>query len=752
MTLFRLITALCLACSFTAALAVPAAPPAAAVPAAAPAAGPEATRRLTLSSLGAGAAVALRTTDGRATLRFGVRADELVTRATVKLRYAFSPALIPSQSHLKLTINDEVVGVLPMTRENAGRTLTAELPVDPRLLSDYNTLTLQFIGHYTSACENPLNSSLWAEVGGASALELTVRRLAPAPELGRLPEPFFDARDNRRLALPFVFAARPAHGTLRAAAIAASWFGQLAAWRGSRFPVTLDSLPAGHAVVFATNQERPAALAALPPFTGPALALLANPADRQSLLLLVGGRDAAELRRAAQALVRGTAALSGSQASVGRGELLRPRAAYDAPNWVPLDRPVKFGELVAERQQLQVFGHQPPLVRLDLRVAPDLFAWNSRGVPVELKFRYTPLLRAGESRLSMSMNDELVQSINLHAASADGAAARVLLPLLDGGMVAERTDALVPAFRLGSRNQLQYGFSFAYQQEGACRDGQVDNVRAIIDADSTIDFSGLPHYARLPHLGYFGNAGFPFTKYADLGQTTVVLPERPSGPEIELMLGLMGRMGESTGYPATMVEVAGANDTALLKERDLLLLGAAGRQPLLQRWQDKLPAALTAEARIVRQPVSSGSALFDWFGFGSRADPDVATLDALRADGALALLTGFESPLSAGRSVVAVTAAAPQDLPQVLDTLDDAAVQRTLHGSAVFMAGKRTVSLLVGETYTVGELPLWTAIWYPLSSHPILLAVLAVLAVLVFAFALWRSLRALAARRLREPV
>jgi len=229
--------------------------------------------------------------------------------------------------------------------------------------------------------------------------------------------------------LPYVFASKPSHGTLRAAGIAASWFGKQAGWRGARFPARLDALPGGHAVVFATNAERPAFLAQAAAFAGPGVSVLTNPADGYSKLLLVSGRDAEDLRVAATALALGNAALSGTQMAITQLREEAPRAAYDAPNWVRLDRPMKFGELIESPQQLQAFGHEPNPVRLNLRIPPDLFTWRSRGVPVELKFRYTPPVVTGDSYLGMNINGERVQTFNLRSSGQGGDSARVVLPL-----------------------------------------------------------------------------------------------------------------------------------------------------------------------------------------------------------------------------------------------------------------------------------------------------------------------------------
>lgn len=707
------------------------------------------TRHVPLSKLGNQSVLRLRTTDGSTTVNFGNRVDEQIVKAVLKLRYSYSPSLIPEQSHIRVLLNQEVVGVVPVTREGAGRSLTQELDIDPRFITGFNQMTLQFIGHYTAQCEDPLHSSLWADISGTSELALTVRKLPLSSDLAMLPEPFFDARSEQRLTLPFVFGAAPSQAALRAAAITSSWFGKLAAWRGARFPAALNVLPREHAVVFATNTERPAGLGAMPAFKGPAISVMTNPADGRSKLLLISGRDGADLATAATALALGNAALSGDSVAVVAGTgPARPRQAYDAPNWVRLDRPVKFGELIDNPQQLQAVGHQPQPVRVNVRIPPDLFAWHSRGVAVNLKFRYTAPTRAGESRLVMSINDELVDAVNLRASGQTADAARVVLPLLDDVLLSGGNDMRIPAFKLGARNEMQYGFSFARQKEGQCRDAQVENVRAMIDPDSTIDFSGYPHYAEMPQLNYFTTAGFPFTKYADLAGTAVVMPRAPNAQDIEVMLALLGRMGESTGYPATRVQVIGPDDSAAMQERDLLLIGTSANQPLFARWSAKLPAMIDGDRRRISQPVRAATLLFDRLGFGTDPDPQVGTQEQIVGSGPLALLTGFESPLTSGRSVVAVTAARPEHMLHLLDVLEDRAVGDSMRGSAVFVRDRKVDSMLTGSTYTIGALPFWTTIWYPLSGHPILLALLSVLAVIIFAFALWRALRAIAQRRL----
>lgn len=711
-------------------------------------AGTATVRRATLRQLSGQNSLTLRGTDGSATVVFGSRADELVVGARLHLKFSHSPALIVSQSHLKVLLNDELLGVVPFGATPGAGPSTRTFELDPRLVTDFNRLKLQFIGHYAADCEDQLHSALWAEVSGTSEIELSVRPLPAASDLALLPEPFFDTRDLNRLNLPFVFAAQPTKDTLRAAGTVASWFGSLAAWRGARFSAHFDQPPRGHAVVFATNDARPAFLSKLAGVDQATLSVIDNPADGVSKLLLVLGRDAGQLERAAHGLALGHAALSGPRAQLREVVVQALRQPYDAPRWVRTDRPTRFGELVADAKALQAQGHSPDRVRMPLRVPPDLFTWRSRGVPVDIRYRHNaPTMQPGASRLTLSVNDELIRSFDLDPAEPAGSAQRVRVALLESGLRGGEGSALLPAFTLGPRNQLELGFSFGVPREGACRDRFVPNVRGEIDPDSTVDFSGFPHYAALPNLGAFASAGFPFTKFADLSQTVVVLPPAPTAADVSVFLTLLGRMGESTGYPALRLRVADAEDEAALRDADLLVIGSAPQQRLLARWQAHLPAVIASDQLRLNLPVSQASFAYDWLGFGIKSDPTIGAHTEFAQRGALGALLGLEHPRSPQRSVVVLTASAGEQMLEVLDALDDTGKVRAMNGSVVLVHANKVSSLLVGPTYMVGSVPLWTSLWFPISRHPLLVALLALMVAVLLAHLMWRALRAAAERR-----
>ncbi|RKT21316.1 cellulose synthase subunit [Paraburkholderia sp. RAU2J] len=705
---------------------------------------------LTFADLGALDPLQLRGTDGQNGVAFSVRGDEVVTGAVLHLIYSYSPALLANLSQLKVLVNGEVAATLPVPKEQAGMLVARDVSIDPRFITEFNHLNVQLIGHYTTSCEDPANSSLWATVSNASSLDLTYASLASAPDLAALPAPFFDRRDVRRLELPFVFAQKPGAGTLEAGGIVASWFGALAGYRGAVFPAQLDNAPlSGNAVVFATDDQRPAGVT-LPAISGPTIAVVDRAAPARGKLLLVMGRTEAELKTAAKSLGIGQNTLSGQSATITQLTELTPRAPYDAPNWLATNRPVRFGEL-ANPRDLTVPGYDADAVHINMRVPPDLFMWHTRGAPLDLRYRYTVRPARDRSSLNVSVNNGFVQALPIPAESASV----FELSHYFGRIMPERTaearrTVRIPPLLLTPRAQLRLHFYYDIPNTGECHGRLLDNVVGAIDPNSTIDLSSFPHYMALPDLAAFANSGFPFTRMADLSETAVILPNDAGSSDYSLYLLTMGRMGESTGYPVTGVTVGTADDADKYASKDLLIFGAPGKQPLLQRWARSMPFSSDGNANTFRLS-DIAFWLQDWW-HGERGverTPARADLTLVSSNGA-ALLTGFESPLQKSRSAVALVSAAGQSDADLSSALLDADVLPKIQGAMAVIHGRDVTITSNGDAYYVGHLSPQEYLRWALSSHPLLLMLGGVLAALIIAGLFYRTLRSIAARRLKD--
>ncbi len=673
-------------------------------------------------------------------VEFGLRHDRIATAATLHLDYTPSPALLPVLSHLRVYLNDELMGTLPITQEQIGQRVRKELPLDPRLLGDFNRVRVEFVGHYSDICEDPAHSGLWLNLGRQSRVSLDEQALDVTGDLAWFPLPFFDERDTQQLNIPVVFTGAPTLGEQRAAGILASYFGSLAAWRSATFPVLFDTLPATAerpqpALVFATNDRRPSFLAEHPKADGPTVELIDHPQNRYSKLLLVSGRNDDDLVIAATALALDRGQLRGNRIRLDQVEppLRKP---YDAPNWIRTDRAVQLSELIDYPQQLQVSGLQPYPITLDINLPPDLFVWRNQGIPLQTRYRYTPPTTTDGSRLNISVNDQYISSIPLQGSDSRSSVENLRLNVLAADSTAESEKLLVPALKMGMRNKVRFEFNFASKlgnaQRDRCQTYLPTNIQAAIDEQSTIDLSGYHHYMAMPDLKAFSRSGFPFSRMADLSETLVLTSAQPDEAQIGTLLDTLALIGSQTGYPAFGVQITDNWATAAQADADLLLLGP-------------LPNELINDASLPFLLQSPRS----WLQHGA-AEQSAGGKLGMSANGPLAAVVGQQSPFHAQRSLVALLASTPADYDLLRDALTDSGKQEAFAGAVTLIRTSGVSSHVVGEPYYVGTLPWWLLLWFHLSAHPVLLAFLAAASVVLFAIVLWRALRWAARRRLSD--
>ncbi|HEX3864798.1 MAG TPA: UDP-forming cellulose synthase catalytic subunit [Stellaceae bacterium] len=695
---------------------------------------------LSLKDLGASSPIRLLGVQGEGSLPFSVRRDDVVTGGKVDVAIAYSPALIPEISHLTVLLNGEVVGSIPLPKEKSSGEIVS-MPINPVLFQEDNRILFRFIGHYTLGCEDPLHSSLWLVLSNTSAVTMQLQKLTLANDLSLLPAPFYDSKDMQSLTLPFVFSGKPATSTLQAAGVVASWFGSLASYKGATFPVSFDSVPSGNAVVFATNADKPAGVS-MPSISGPTISVVPNPGNPESKLLLVMGRTPEELTAAAQTLALGSVALTGQTQVVGMPDV-PTRQAYDAPRWIPMNRPVRFGELV-QPTDLQGNGLVPGLLTVNFRTAPDIFVWGNTGVPLMVRYRYPAgtWLNFADSRLDVSINNSYLRSLPL---SQEGTVQQVKDIISPDFAMNEQT-VRVPPYYVFGQNQLQFYYDLRPMKRGECQDVLPNNVQESIDPDSTIDLSKTERFTTLPNLAFFVNSGYPFTKWADLSQTAVVVPDQLSPADVQTYLTLMGMMGDSTGFPVARVSVVGAGAVDQVANKDLIVLGSVSRQPLIAKWSDN--ARLRVDGGHLRVAVSS-SLNRVYTALDPNAQQERERVDQLLVQQGdnLATMIGMESPLNAGRTVIMITGSTPEKQMTVLSAFRNRDLNSLIQGDLMVATADKVTSFRVGSEYTVGHLPPLTRVRWWLGNSPLLLILFTLIGVLIIALVAYWLLSRVAARR-----
>ncbi|WP_239805388.1 UDP-forming cellulose synthase catalytic subunit [Croceicoccus hydrothermalis] len=697
------------------------------------------TRELTLRDLQIPAVIRLEGVSGEIGIPFGLSRDEVVTDATLRLWLDWSPAMLGDLSQLVVLVNDEIVRTIRLRPGDAGGRYV-DIDVEPALfLPGDNRMNFRLVGHYTRDCEDPFHSALWAAISNRrSSLQLTVQKLAFDPDLSRLPRPFFDPAQNQPLRLPFVFAATPTSGEIEAAASMASWFGALSSYRRFSFPVALGQLPRGNAVVFVRQGRSVAGVDAN--LSGPFARIMRNPRDPFGQLLVISGATERDLKFAAAAVANANGALSRQQMSLS-GATIPQYPAYGAPRWIRTDRPVKLAEIV-DPLSLQGQGIRPGPLFVRFRAAPDLFFWPRNGGVLDLNYRYpvASWLDRRASRLDILLNGQFQKTLPLSDTNW-------LSSLIgnDAARSSERSqDVVLPRYDLYGQNELVMNYDLILSEKRRCVATPPGDVRASILPDSEIDLSGAYHALRMPDLASFASAGYPFTIHPDLARTVAVMSPRPTRSEIEAFLMLMGRFGDSTGAVVSRMRVVQDALAADLDGSDIIAIGNT---------QDLLANPLFENGPVSRGEggltVRGGSALTrvmegEW---PFREDDTRAQNAATRAADFQGILS-FESPFTPGRTVVAVLASDPGQLPEMIANMAEPKFNAGIQGDLAIADGTSVESFLVGPTYWVGSLPWWMHIAYWFGGHPLILAIGGLLVAFLLAAPIYLLLKRQARSRL----
>lgn len=189
----------------------------------------------------------------------------------------------------------------------------------------------------------------------------------------------------------------------------------------------------------------------------------------------------------------------------------------------------------------------PDAITVALNLPPDLYLLRANGIDMDLKYRYTMPPVKDSSRMDISLNDQFLQSFSLNS-SRDVNKLILRLPVLQG-LLDGKSEVTIPALRLGAVNQLRFDFQYMNPMPG----GSIDNCitfqpvqnHVVIGDDSTIDFSKYYHFIALPDLRVFANAGFPYSRMADLSDTLVVVPKAPT----QAVATLLQALGASARRP-----------------------------------------------------------------------------------------------------------------------------------------------------------------------------------------------------------
>jgi cellulose synthase (UDP-forming) len=684
--------------------------------------------------------IELHSIDTMHSVFFTLPETHVVGPAKIHIYYSFSPSLIPQLSHLKLIMNGTLFATIqPTPGQNGGsdsRDAEAEFTIPSELLVHNNNFTIEFIGHYTMVCEDPANTTLWARVHRTTYIDIRGNLLHLADDLKQLPMPFVDPAVIQPLSVPVVFPVAPSFKAVQAAGIVTSYFGMISENRPVRFPVHIGTIPPGNAILIA---ESPSSLPAglnLSGATSPTVAMRDNPNDPFSKLLVITGGNADDLIKAAQAVALHSDMLDGPLASIQGITLPAKQTPDGAPRWARTDQTIALWDY-ATAEQMQGDGTAP--LNVYFRIPPDIYyATEGPNTKLHVVYRYNSIPIGPISSMQVRVNNAFMGSI----------------PLIPGQETSRRmqTDVPVPVVNLRPfSNSLSFDFTFQLLKKQGCEDTTPINMQGAILRDSYLDLRDYPHWAPMPNLEIFANAGFPFTRVADLSETTVVLPPTPTEQEIETFVTLMGHFGRQTGFPALRVTVAGPDALHDGANTDFLIIGSGNDQSAFDKLGTRLPVSLGSGQVQVRDTQGFFVNLLQhaWWKLENNDHTESGTLAAGGTPDAI--IEGIESPydIAVSRSIVAIHFKDGMAFGPFMDKFLEVQQAHDISDSVAVFHGSQFESFRIGsEVYYVGVLPWWTRLMLWFAQVPWLAAVVVI--ILAFLLALWSRqwLRARARARL----
>jgi cellulose synthase (UDP-forming) len=622
-------------------------------------------------------------------VNFSLPEMELTQKASLHLYYHLAPTQNAQPASVRVLLNSTEVAILTVPRTvDRASLLEQEIALPAELLVHQNQLTFAYGGQ---PCPSPADMALWSSIEPETRLVLSGSLLAVPTDLTRLPLPFLDPSSLRRSSVRVVFASPPSPEAMEAAGIVASYFGMLADNHQLLFPVSIGKLPPGNVILIAESAALLPSGLALSGIASPTVAVRPNPSDPASTVLVVTGGGAGQLVIAAQAIALRSPLLKTDTAIIGTLSLPPGRQADDAPRWLRTDRTIALPD--SDPSGATPDDGSVP-VDVYLRLPPDLDYVNRETVPLTLDYRYDQLPLRGSSAAQVVVNEKYIGST-------------LLPPGRNGIKIVRSQMALATATLRPFSNSLSMAFAFQFADQRVCQGTTPAGMTAALMTSSRLDLRGVPHWAALPNLELFANAGFPFTQYADLHGTTVVLPARPAASEIALYLMLMGHFAAQTGYPALRVRVADSDALQPGEGRDFLVIGGRDDQEAIGKLSSSLPVSLAGGGVDIEQAGGLFANLQDagWEIPGFRREDAEANPDhfATMPD---AVIAGIESPYAAGHSVVLIVLPNRDSENPWMGAFLSVAQSSAISGGVSVVRGGQFVSYSVRRgVYHVGSLP-----------------------------------------------
>lgn len=647
-------------------------------------------------------------------------ARERVQDAVLHLVVSNSISLLTSRSELAVRVNDRTIAQVQLSSRQPEATADIRVPAD-LLRPGYNTLTFAVAQHSTEACEDPSAPELWTEIDTSASTLRMQTALAPlTPTLADLSN-LIDPKQWAPRAITIVNASHPNNASqLAGGALVAEGIALRLRYL-STAPRVLDAehgsgeglLPglapgplAGSDVVLIGSRDAlrgylDAKTAAQ--IDGAFLGVYPKPDDARRFVLVVSGRNDAEVERAARAFAHSELPLPHASGLVIGAFDETALPPWSANRTVTGTAPHAFRDLGFTSRTLRAGD----TADLEVRLPADIYAPEDAKVTLDMNFTEGAKMRE-DSVLNIALNGRFEQVIALD--QQQGAVMRhyrISLPLRD--------------FRAGL-NTLSLQALLVPLVSDHCALRNMQNLEITLFDDSTLKLPPTSHYTTLPDLKRFADSGFPYTVKPDGSDLALRLAARDNAT-IASAWALMGRLAQNQAAPLTAAQIT--FDAQAQTRRNLILIGAASSLP--QRLLKDAPWSPGTSIRIADGPAhaadsDTGGALPLGLGRLLRSSARVEQAGVtLRGDAPLSRqLLVMQYRGEQGGATTVLTAADAAELAAGVSQLIEPSYWGEMRGNVALLSFDRADlwTERVGSTYEEGSLGPLAWLGYALSERP----------------------------------
>ena len=638
-----------------------------------------------------------------------------IGKADLHCTYSNSEALLPERSKMVVRLNGHALTqVTLMARSPSGRIDTA-LPPE-YLLPDYNDLDFHVFQHYSYGCNDPDAPELWTSIDLEKSFIELEYTLEPIPlNLTSVSKYLFDPKTPETADVHIVLEDLNEE-QVRLAAIAASGVALHYSYRPVRFTISSEIRPDRDNVAigergFITDLLKSGAVK-LPEGHIGLLPLPAgdNTSDPGRGLVVLTGENREALDRAVSAFSVMTDPMPDA-AFITVKELHLPELnRYSVKNALAPGKPYYFHQLGYTNQTRT--GTRSWAIGLEFKMPADYFIKTNKSVFLSLHLAYGAKMRA-DSVLNVFMNDVFSGVIPLDDTAG-------------GTYLAYEMEIPNRLLKPGG-NRITFQPVLTPSESRECTFYQTGNLSLTLYDDSTITLPDMSHWVRMPELEFFFQDGFPMTRWPDWRETLVCLTDsslESAASAVNLVaaicqknricpFGIAFAMGVPQGAP-----------------KDLLVVGPMDSLPPVIKDRSPLTQSVTYP---LREEKAGGHEMTTWLGrlfHGDRTLPsrvrDAAEVvfESTLERGKL-VLTEYESPFQASRSVLLVTAQSPLDLLSGTQALWEPAVQSGMSRSLAVLDWNNkeieTHAYRAGPVYYIGKIGTIAGMDHLIYTHPWLL-------------------------------